>query len=235
RFLTEKRVERLFLPFVALQQLGEAAAAAAFVPVTLREIITAGEQLQISEPVAGLMTRLPGCTLHNHYGPSESHVVTAFALSGPPAGWPRLPPIGLPIAHCRIHLLDRDLQPVPAGEPGELYIGGVCLARGYLGRPDLTAGAFVPDPCGETGGGRLYRTGDLARYCEDGNIEFLGRLDHQVKIRGYRIELGEIEAALRQHPAVREAVVLAREEISGTKRLVAYVVPTGKQAPARQE
>jgi acyl carrier protein len=124
-----------------------------------------------------------------------------------------------------MYILDRNMQPVPVGVSGELYIGGVQVARGYLNRPELTAEKFIPDPFSGNPKGRLYRTGDLTRYLPDGNIEYLERLDFQVKIRGNRIELGEIEALLGQHPAVREAVVLAREDIPGDMRLAAYIVP----------
>ena len=119
-------------------------------------------------------------------------------------------PIGRPLANREIYILDKYGNPVPIGVPGELHIGGTGLARGYLNRPELTAEKFIPNPFSSESGARLYKTGDLARYLPDGNIEFLGRVDHQVKIRGFRIELEEIEAVLRQHPAVREAVVLAR-------------------------
>ncbi|HXO19982.1 MAG TPA: amino acid adenylation domain-containing protein [Thermoanaerobaculia bacterium] len=233
RRLGEARVERLFLPFVALQQLAEAASGAAGELPPLREVITAGEQLQATPAVRALFARLPGCVLRNQYGPSETHVVTEFSLGparpGEVEDWPALPPIGRPIAATEVHLLDPRGLPVPIGVPGEIYLGGAGLARGYLGDPGRTAERFVPTPWGQ--GGRLYRTGDLARRRPSGEIEFLGRIDHQVKIRGFRVELGEIEAALAAHPAVREAVVVARGEGAG-KRLVAYVLPaTAESGP----
>src|SRR5206468_1153646 len=139
--------------------------------------------------------------------------------------------IGRPVASRRVHLLDASLRPVPIGVPGEICIGGAGLARGYLGRADLTAERFVPDPFGDRPGDRLYRSGDLARWLEDGDLEYLGRLDDQVKIRGFRIEPVEIESALQRHPAVGETVVLARQDGGGELRLVAYVVPrAGREA-----
>ncbi|HEY0602079.1 MAG TPA: amino acid adenylation domain-containing protein, partial [Herpetosiphonaceae bacterium] len=160
--------------------------------------------------------------LHNLYGPTEAAVDVTW--------WPCLPdaalhtvPIGRPIANTQIYILDQHLRPVPVGVPGELHIGGVQLARGYLDRPVLTAERFIPDPFSDQPNARLYRTGDLARFLPDGAIEYLGRLDFQVKVRGFRIELGEIESALLQHPAIHEAVVVARQDTADTQ-LVAYVV-----------
>ena len=228
-FLAEQGIERVFLPFVALQQVAEAMLAQEPGSTSLKEIITAGEQLQATKPIIRLFTQLQECTLHNHYGPSESHVVTAFTLADTPECWPTLPPIGRPIANTQIYLLDAQLNPVPIGVPGELCISGECLARGYLNRPELTAEKFIPNPFSGESGARLYRTGDLVRYLADGSIEFLGRIDDQVKVRGFRVEPGEIEAALCQHPAVQESAVLAREDPPGEKRLVAYVVPYSEQ------
>lgn len=156
----------------------------------------------------------------NMYGPTET---TIWSTVGQVLRGKEIL-LGRPIANTRVYLLDGYLQPVPIGVPGELHIGGAGLARGYLNRPDLTAEKFIPDPFDTSGNARLYKTGDLARYLPDGQIEYLGRIDHQVKIRGFRIELGEIESALHQHPAVKTAAVLAREGASDEKRLVAYVV-----------
>ncbi len=224
-FLVEAGINRLFLPFVVLQQIVEIAESEGPIPYSLREVNVAGEQLQINSQVVSFFSKLEGCVLHNHYGPSECHAVTTHTLDGDCNAWPALPPIGKPIYNTQIYLLDHRLQPVPIGASGELYIGGVSLARGYFNRPDLTATAFVPNPFAESPGSRLYRTGDLARYLPDGTIEFLGRIDHQVKIRGFRIEIGEVEAALRSHPDVQEIAVSAQGVRAEEKRLVAYVVP----------
>jgi amino acid adenylation domain-containing protein len=233
-FIQREQIDRIFLPFVALQHLAEVADGPGRTPETLREVITAGEQLKVTRHLVNLFSALPACTLDNQYGPTECHVVTAYRLEGHPSEWPELPPIGRAIANTQIYLLDDDLRPVEAGAEGELYIGGVALARGYLQRPDLTEERFVADPFSDRAGARLYRTGDLARSREDGALEFLGRSDGQVKVRGYRIELGEIEVALNAHPQLSQTVVLAREDIPGEKRLVAYVVPV-KGAPGVAE
>ncbi|HEY0602653.1 MAG TPA: amino acid adenylation domain-containing protein [Herpetosiphonaceae bacterium] len=190
-----------------------------------RQLLVLGGEAASWELIAQVQALRPECRILNHYGPTEStvgvltypvHERAAHQRSG-------ILPLGRPLDNMCIYLLDRYGQPVPVGVPGELHIGGVQLARGYLQRPDLTASTFVPNPCAAPPGSRLYRTGDLARYRADGAIEFLGRIDHQVKIRGFRIELGEIEAALLCAPGVREAVVVARTE-TNNPYLVAYVV-----------
>ncbi|MBG1269111.1 non-ribosomal peptide synthetase, partial [Nostoc sp. WHI] len=164
-----------------------------------------------------------GCELHNLYGPTEAAIDVTFWQCEPKSDR-QIVPLGYPISNIKLYILDTYLQPVPMGIPGELHIGGVGLARGYLARPDLTAQKFIPNPFDNQPGSRLYKTGDLARYLSDGNIEYLGRIDHQVKLRGFRIELGEIEAVLRQHPQVQETVVILREDQPSNKRLVAYIV-----------
>jgi amino acid adenylation domain-containing protein len=222
--LAEQKVERLFLPFVALQSLSEAAERYDLSVASLRDVITAGEQLKMTVPVRRFFERNQDCALFNQYGPTESHVVTAHRLSGSPTGWPTLPPIGRPIANVKIYVLDRHQHPVPVGVPGELHIGGHCLARGYLNRPDLTAERFIDDPFARGEGARMYATGDLARFTRDGNIQFLGRIDDQVKIRGFRVDLGEIEVVLARHPEVVQAVAMLRTDDSGDARLIGYIV-----------
>ena len=164
----------------------------------------------------------------NAYGPTETTIWSVWAECVASC---ELPPIGQPIRNTQVYVLDWHLELVPLGIPGELFIGGLGVGRGYLHRPDLTAERFVPNPFSQARGARLYRTGDKVQYRADGSLEFLGRLDHQVKIRGYRIELGEIESVLRQHPDVREAVVLVRVQDLGDKRLVGYVTARGQESP----
>ncbi|HEY2740330.1 MAG TPA: condensation domain-containing protein, partial [Thermoanaerobaculia bacterium] len=178
------------------------------------------------------------CRLFNGYGPTEATVNCALFEVGRAADWhPRglaSVPIGRPSAANRLYVLDRRMQPVPVGSPGELFVGGVSLSRGYLNRPDLTAARFVPDPF-EGSGGRLYRTGDLVRFQGDGAIEFLGRVDNQVKVRGYRIELEEIEAALATHPEVGSCAVVAWRPAGGEARLVAYIAARHPRLPDTAE
>ncbi|HEY1376788.1 MAG TPA: thioesterase domain-containing protein, partial [Gemmataceae bacterium] len=189
-----------------------------------RTFVVGGEALT-ARHVAFWQAFAPDTVLVNEYGPTEATVgccVYRVPAGSRPAG---AVPIGRPVANTRLYVLTAGLRPVPPGEPGELFIGGAGLARGYHDRPDLTAEKFLPDPFGSEPGGRLYRTGDLVRQLPCGDLEFLGRVDRQVKVRGVRIELEEIEAVLAEHPAVRTAAVLAREDGPGERRLVAYVVP----------
>ena len=203
-------------------------------PPSVRLVITGGERV-LPERLVEWYGHVDGAVrIMNAYGLSEATAIsTVYECSevmetDAPL---REVPIGRPIRNVRTYVLDPSLQPVPVGGAGELYVGGEGLARGYLNRPDLTAERFIPDPFSDRPGERIYRTGDLARYLPDGNLEFLGRIDDQVKIRGFRIELREVEAALGQHPAVRQAVVVVREDEPGDKRLVAYVIPNGGAAP----
>lgn len=184
----------------------------------LRALLTGGDKLQQS-PRAGL-----GFEVVNNYGPTESTVVATSGTVAAVRDKGVAPSIGRPINNTQVYLLDSDLQLVPDGVPGELYIVGSSLARGYMLKPELTAEKFIPSPFSREPGARLYKTGDLARYLADGSIEFLGRIDDQIKLRGFRIEPGEIETALSHHPALKDAVVIAREDAPGENRLVAYLV-----------
>ncbi|HEX6749442.1 MAG TPA: amino acid adenylation domain-containing protein [Longimicrobium sp.] len=256
--LRDERIERLFLPFAALQNLAETAGDSAHLP-HLREVITAGEALRSTPQLRAFFRANPQAALENQYGPSETHVVSAHVVAGDAGDWPALPPIGAPIANTRLYVLDARMEPVPLGVPGELFAGGDCLARGYLGRPALTAEKFVPDPFSALPGARLYRTGDRVRWmCESARVrecesdssrdettfapshsrtfalEYVGRTDFQVKIRGFRVEPGEVEAVLGTHSSVKQAAVAARGE-GAERRLVGYVVPVDGAAPTHAE
>ncbi len=201
--------------------------------LSLKFVMVGGERFLPEVVQLWRRTPLSSMRLLNVYGPTETTIAATFydiAYDQEEGQTVESIPIGRPLANRTIYILDRTGSPVPIGVAGELYIGGVGVARGYLNRSDLTTERFIPDPFSETPDARLYRTGDIARYREDGNIEFLGRVDDQVKIRGYRIELGEIEAALSGHPAVRQSVVMAREDTPGDKYLVAYLVLHTKES-----
>jgi amino acid adenylation domain-containing protein len=207
-------------------------------PESLRTLVVGGEKALASAYVAWQKIAADRVRWLNTYGPTEATVVaTVYDPADAPTGQDNCSeiPIGRPIPNTEAYVLDAHLQPVPVGVSGELHIGGVGLARGYLNAPELTAEKFVPNPFSNQPGARLFRTGDLARWRPDGHLEYLGRIDHQVKIRGFRIELGEIEVVLSQHPGVSEAVALAREDQPGNKRLVAYIVPGSQPAVLTSE
>ena len=228
--IVSEQIERIFVPFVILQQFIEICDDFGTSGLSLREIVTAGEQLQITPQFVRFFEHHPDCKLVNQYGPTEAHVVASYTLDPFPQNWPTRPPIGRPIANLQLYVLDSLLQPLPIGVPGELHIGGIGVARGYLNQPAWTAEKFLKNPFSTESGSRLYRTGDKARWRDDGQLEFLGRIDQQIKYRGFRIELGEIESVLNQFPQVAQAVVILREDRAGEKSLVAYIVPANPGA-----
>ena len=239
RYVIQKRIERLFVPFVGLQMLAEGAGQVGspfkekHFDCALQHVIVAGEQLRIDDRIRALFNRLEHCRLDNQYGPTETHLASAFRLPAESERWPVLPPIGRPIANTQIYILDKHRQPVPIGVVGELFIAGAGVARGYLNRPELTDERFLKNPF--TGkDSRMYRTGDLGRWRVDGTIDYVGRNDFQVKIRGYRVELGEIEALLQQQSGVRSCVVVVKTGADGNKRLVAYVAGESSSEELRQ-
>jgi amino acid adenylation domain-containing protein len=225
RWLAERQIAAAYVPVIMLEDLVSWLEGGGALPA-LRRLFVGVEPID-ERLLRSIMKRTPGLAVINAYGPTEATVCAT--LYPVPADSQRegRTPIGKPVQNTAVYLLDGHLEPVPAGVPGELYIAGRGLSRGYCGRPDLTAERFVPNPFGRASANRLYRTGDIARYLPDGNIMFIGRADHQVKIRGFRVELGEIEAALAAHPLVREAAATVREDTPGDQRLVAYIVSRG--------
>lgn len=223
KWIDLQAVNRLFLPFVALQALAETAVSLNLFPASLNEIMTAGEQLKVTKEVRTFFSALNNCKLYNQYGPTECHVVTELKLEGDPEEWPALPNIGKAIDNTTIYILDKNQRIVPDGEMGELCITGTCLAEGYLGNEELTKERFSTLELSDSNKIRIYRTGDIARFLPDGNIEFLGREDEQVKISGHRIELGEVEIALNKLPNIKQAVVIASTHFSAQAQLIAYL------------
>ncbi|KKO52294.1 non-ribosomal peptide synthetase module [Paenibacillus sp. DMB20] len=219
-FIEERNIEILFMPVSFLKFILNEKEYADRFPSSVKHVITAGEQLIVPEKFRTHLQRY-GVFLHNHYGPSETHVVTAHTID-PNGIIPELPPIGKPIANTQIYILNDSLHPQPAGVAGELHIAGHNVGRGYYNNEEMTRERYLPNPFAP--GERMYKTGDLARWTPEGTIEFLGRLDHQVKIRGFRIELGEVENCLLNHPNVTETIVIAKDDDKGGKYLCSYFV-----------
>jgi amino acid adenylation domain-containing protein len=219
--IVDQRVQRLFLPYVALQLMAVTAGRRGVVPGSLEHVVTAGERLIVTPAIRDLFAAIPHCRLDNHYGPTETHLVTSFTLPADRAAWPAVPAIGAPVDGVRCRVLGDRLEAVPDGDVGELYVAGPALARGYVNDPALTAERFVADPLEP--GQRLYRTGDLVRVAGDGSYEFVGRADAQLKVRGFRVEPAEVEDALLRHPSVDAAAVGLRAVADGVSVLVAYL------------
>ncbi|MDJ0732574.1 MAG: amino acid adenylation domain-containing protein [Nostocaceae cyanobacterium] len=192
--------------------------------LVLRRLLVGVEPIA-EQTLIAISDRIPGLQIINGYGPTEATICTTLYSLSSHQEHQNHAPIGKPVNNSQIYLLDQYLQPVPIGIPGEIYIGGVGLAQGYLNRPQLTREKFISNPFTPSISPRLYKTGDVARYLPDGNLEFIGRKDNQIKMRGFRIELGEIESVIKQHPAVQNSVVVAREDMSNNKQLIAYIVP----------
>lgn len=228
-YLIEHRINRLFLPFVALQQLGLATQNKPLDGLNLREVLTAGEQLRSTPALRELFYRLPNCRLLNQYGPSEAHVITSLTLPESNEDWDDLPAVGYPLANTDIVLVDSALNLTPPGAPGELLVAGAGLAQGYVNREQLTEASFIERGFFGADTNKWYRTGDLVRWLSDGSLQFISRLDKQHKVRGFRVDLGEIEATLGEHAGVRESVVTVRGE-ADTAQLLAYVVPRNSNA-----
>lgn len=223
--ILNNHITHLFVPYIVLKNLADNIVSMKLDTFYLEEVIVAGEQLKLTDDIQFLLKENIG-NIINQYGPTEAHVVSSYTVNKK-GTLPPLPPIGKPIDNTRLYILGTNKQLVPVGVSGELYIGGVQVAQGYMNQPQQTAEKFIADIFSNDPDARLYKTGDLARLLPDGNIEYLGRMDDQVKIRGFRIELGEVESCLQECACIRQAVVMAKEDNNGNKRLIGYVVPEG--------
>jgi len=232
-WLVARQIRSSYIPVFMLRDFAEWLAETPR-SLALRRLLVGAESIS-KALLTEIAARIPDMRIYNGYGPSETTIYSTLYEFTPEAVQDGYVSIGKAIQNTEIYLLDRCLQPVPIGVPGEIYIGGIGVSCGYLHRPELTDETFIPHPFRPDSGERLYKTGDLARYLSDGNVEFIGRLDSQVKLRGFRIELGEVQAVIGQHPAVQEAVVVVRAGEAGSKQLVAYVVPVQGQQPTRAE
>lgn len=223
-FIQIHQIERLFIPYAALKILCMSAMESAYQYWPLKVIVTAGEQLQMTAELVEWLSSIPHLVLDNHYGPTETHVATTYHNPEPLKLWSFLPPIGKPLANCEAWVLDEQRALVPDGVVGELYLGGVCLADGYLNAPQQSAEKFIAHPYTNATGARLYKTGDRVRRDDQGHLVFIGRIDDQIKVRGYRVEPAEIEHQLNQLRQVSDALVIAQKDSLGFNQLVAYVL-----------
>ena len=231
KFIKKNRIERIFMPFTPLQYFINEILDREIILDSLKSIITAGETLIITDNIRKFFNIHPQCHLRNQYGPTETHAITDYLLDGEIKEWPEKPSIGTPITNTKVYILDKKLNPVKE-EQGEIFIGGVCVARGYLNKPELTKEKFLPDPFSKNKNDKMYKTGDLAKWSSNGSIEFLGRKDTQVKLRGFRVELGEVESAIMQHKSIKLAATKVLTPEPHKQQLVAYLVPEPEQTPS---
>ena len=226
-YIIQKKVNKLFIPYVLLKELAKVAMNKSSFPVSLKEIFTAGEQLHVTQEISMFLKKASYISLYNQYGPTETHVATSHKVTDFNEA---LPPIGKPIANIQVYILDKHHKPVPIGVAGEIYLAGKGLSLGYLNQEQLTEEVFIPNPFGKKGS-RLYKTGDLAKYLADGTIHYLGRLDNQVKVNGMRVEIGEVEKALNANDYIINCAVVPYKNNGGDiQQLIAYVVVEGKRS-----